>query len=73
MSESAAIHELTEAIRFTVEYVGTDMLPPIEGWSWYDALLKYAPDKAAAFRRPASSAPSPSSPAGTGEAGGAGA
>ena len=55
--ESDQIEELTEAIRFTVEYVGLDMLPPLPGWSWYDALLKYAPDKAAAFKqryRPAS-------------------
>lgn len=44
-----AIEELTEALRFTVEYVGTEMLPPVEGWSWYDALLKYAPDKAQVF------------------------
>lgn len=38
------IRELTEAIRLTVEYVGVDILPPIEGWSWYDALSKYAPE-----------------------------
>lgn len=44
-----AIEELTEAIRFSVEYVGTDVLQPIKGWSWYDALCKYAPHKAAAF------------------------
>jgi hypothetical protein len=42
----AAISELCEAIRLTVEYVGTTMLPPIEGWSWYDALVKYAPETA---------------------------
>jgi hypothetical protein len=48
----AAIEELTEAIRLTVEYVGTETLPPVEGWSWYDALVKYAPDKAAALAHP---------------------
>lgn len=45
----AANRELTEAIRFTVEYVGNDMLPAIEGWDWYDALVKYAPEVAQAF------------------------
>lgn len=45
-----AVDELTEAIRLTVEYVGNDLLPPIEGWSWFDALTRYAPDVAAAFK-----------------------
>jgi len=45
-----AIHELTEAIRLTVEYMGVEMLPPIEGWSWYAALVKYAPEKAKPFK-----------------------
>lgn len=45
----AAVEELTEAIRLTVEYVGTETLPAIEGWSWYDALVKYAPEKAKAL------------------------
>lgn len=40
------VEELTEAIRFTVEYVGTSMLPAGEGWAWYAALQKYAPEKA---------------------------
>lgn len=44
-----AVEELTEAIRFTAEYLGPDKLPAIEGWSWYDALVKYAPEKAAKF------------------------
>ena len=44
-----AIEELTEAIRLTVEYVGVDVLQPVEGWSWYDALVKYAPEKVAPF------------------------
>ena len=44
------VEDLTEAIRFTVEYVGLETLPPIEGWSWYDALVKYAPEKAAILK-----------------------
>lgn len=44
-----AIYELCEAIRLTVEYTGTDMLPAIAGWSWFDALKKYAPDTAEYF------------------------
>lgn len=39
-----SIKELCDAIRLTVEYIGTDKLPPIPGWSWYDALCKYAPE-----------------------------
>lgn len=46
----AAVEELTEAIRFTAEYLGVGILPPIHGWSWYDALVKYAPEKAAVFK-----------------------
>jgi hypothetical protein len=40
---------LAEAIRLTVEYLGTDMLPAREGWSWYDALRSYAPVMAQRF------------------------
>jgi endogenous inhibitor of DNA gyrase (YacG/DUF329 family) len=43
------VEELTEAIRLTREYVGPDILPAVFGWSWYDALVKYAPEKAADF------------------------
>lgn len=39
----AAIAELAQAIRLTREYVGEELLPPIEGWSWYDALRRHAP------------------------------
>ena len=46
-----AVNELTEAIRLTVEYVGTDSLPPLPGWSYYDALKKYAPDIAEYFEK----------------------
>ena len=38
-----AIAELAQAIRLTREYVGEELLPPIEGWSWYDALRRWAP------------------------------
>ena len=43
------VEELTEALRLTAEYTGQGVLPAIEGWSWYDALVKYAPQKAAPF------------------------
>ena len=32
--------DLINAIRLTQEY---SQLPAVEGWSWYDALKKYAP------------------------------
>lgn len=50
VAESEAIRELCEAIRLSVEYVGLDRLQPHEGWSWYDALVKYAPETAAQLR-----------------------
>lgn len=50
MSDKEAIEELTEALRLTAEYAGQELLPAIPGWSWYDALVKYAPEKAVAFR-----------------------
>lgn len=34
-----ALRECVEAIRLTREYVGEEMLPEIEGWSWYDATI----------------------------------
>ncbi|WP_435113313.1 hypothetical protein [Nocardiopsis synnemataformans] len=39
-----AVHDLTEALRLTREYVGADTLPAHPGWSWYDALARHAPD-----------------------------
>lgn len=36
--------ELANAIRLTVEYVGNDVLPAKEGWSWFDVLDKYYPE-----------------------------
>lgn len=50
-SKEEAILELCNAIRFTVEYVGTRMLPPIAGWSWYDALRKYNPAMAKELKK----------------------
>lgn len=44
-----AVHELCEAIRLTAEYVGPKTLPAIDGWSWFDALVKYAPETAQVF------------------------
>jgi hypothetical protein len=33
--------KLAVALILTQEYVGSDVLPPIEGWSWYDALCEF--------------------------------
>lgn len=41
--------DLAEAIRLTVEYVGNDMLPAQEGWSWFDALNRYNPEMVRQF------------------------
>jgi hypothetical protein len=43
-SQQAAIADLADAIRLTVEYLGLDVLPAQPGWSWYDALAKHAPE-----------------------------
>jgi hypothetical protein len=48
----AAIAELAQAIRLTREYVGEELLPPIEGWSWYDALRRHAPHELPASEEP---------------------
>ena len=32
---------LADALHFTQEYVGPQMLPALEGWSWFDALAAY--------------------------------
>ena len=50
-TRDAIVEELTEAIRLSVEYVGVETLPPVKGWSWYDAMVKYAPDTAERFCR----------------------
>jgi hypothetical protein len=38
-----AVAELAQALRLTREYFGEELLPPVEGWSWYDALRRHAP------------------------------
>ncbi|WP_326804916.1 hypothetical protein OIE49_29465 [Streptomyces sp. NBC_01788] len=43
-----AVAELAQALRLTREYVGEDVLPAVEGWSWYDALRRHAPHELAA-------------------------
>lgn len=53
------IEELTEAIRLSVEYVGPQKLRPRPGWSWFDALVKYAPHKAELFGPVFPDAPAP--------------
>lgn len=35
---TAHADRLAEAIRLTQEYIGSDQLPAIEGWCWFDAL-----------------------------------
>lgn len=50
-AQQEAISDLVEAIRLTVEYTGTDVLPPLPGWSYYDALKKHAPDIAEYFEK----------------------
>ena len=43
--------ELTDALRYTVEYAGLETLPAQRGWAWYDAMVKYAPEIAERFAR----------------------
>jgi hypothetical protein len=45
----AAVAELAQAIRLTREYVGEELLPPVDGWSWYDALRRHAPHELTAL------------------------
>jgi len=47
MRNRKANRELIQAIVWTQEYA---QLPAIEGWSWYDALVKYAPGQAERLR-----------------------
>lgn len=41
MTDTELCHKLAEALRLTQEYVGDDLLPPVPGWSWFDALQEY--------------------------------
>ena len=45
-THTSDVNYLIEALCQTVDYVGTDTLPPVEGWSWFDALKKYRPFRA---------------------------
>lgn len=37
------VKPVVEALRLTHEYVGAGMLPPIDGWDWYDVMKRYDP------------------------------
>jgi hypothetical protein len=37
---TGALMQATEALRLTAEYVGPDGLPSLEGWSWWEALVR---------------------------------
>lgn len=41
---SPAVRELANALRLTREFVGEELLPAVAGWSWYDALVRWAPE-----------------------------
>lgn len=43
------VEELTEALLKTAEFVGQEFLPAKQGYDWFDALEKHAPDKVAIF------------------------
>ena len=49
---AAANYDLLEALRLTVEYVGTEMLPAKPGWTWFDVLSKYSPQRASKLAHP---------------------
>lgn len=38
----ADAERLATALRLTQEYVGDELLPPLPGWSWFDALNAHA-------------------------------
>lgn len=50
--EVSAAQQLAEALRLTVEYVGTATLPALPGWSWYDALTAHYPAMAEELSKP---------------------
>ncbi|MFB6934559.1 hypothetical protein [Streptomyces chartreusis] len=56
---SAAVAELAQALRLTREYVGEELLPAVEGWSWYDALRRHAPHELAVEESPEPAARQP--------------
>ncbi|MCX4786501.1 hypothetical protein OG369_09985 [Streptomyces sp. NBC_01221] len=58
----AVIAELAHALRLTHEYVGGDLLPAVEGWSWYDALRRHAPEVARQVRDTTDQQQAPAAP-----------
>lgn len=42
-NDTSPVDELAQAIIHTVEYVGLDVLRAVEGWSWFDAMNRHAP------------------------------
>jgi hypothetical protein len=54
-----AVAGLAQALRLTREYVGADLLPAVEGWSWYDALRRWAPHELDGDQAPAEDATPP--------------
>jgi len=42
-------HDLAVAICHTVDYIGTENLPAVPGWSWFDALDQHYPEMAQQF------------------------
>jgi hypothetical protein len=35
---SLRVSRLERALKFTCDYVGRDLLPPLPGWDWWEAL-----------------------------------
>lgn len=46
-----AVDELVEALLSTIQQMGTAVLPPIDGYKWFDVLTKYAPESAEKLRQ----------------------
>ncbi len=40
-----AVQGLARALRLTREYIGSDLLPAVKGWDWFDALHRWAPEQ----------------------------
>lgn len=38
---NSKMYDLATALRLTQEYIGSDALPPLPGWSWWDALTAH--------------------------------
>lgn len=37
---------LMDALCKTMDHIGSELLPPVEGWPWFDAMMKYRPERA---------------------------